>query len=129
MATVYQQWPPGPNFIELLSTQMCLAWNFFLRVTNQISTYCILLVTGYSAVVCLSWKSRGNLLGNLVFIKEEISCKQFVVLSSCMKLVCVYLPGRFCSIREPFTCFIFYYRGVDFGNSGEICLAFTLIRM
>ena len=39
----------GPNFIELLSTKNCLAWNFFLdkiRITNQISICCILLVTG-----------------------------------------------------------------------------------
>ena len=35
-------WRPGPNFIELLSTTICLAWNFFLdenRITNQISTW------------------------------------------------------------------------------------------
>ena len=33
--------------------------------------YCLLL---YLAVVCLSWKPRGNFDGNLVFIKEETSC-------------------------------------------------------
>ena len=51
----------GPNLIELLSTTICLAWSFFLdnnRITNQISICCILLVTWYSAVVCLSWNSR-----------------------------------------------------------------------
>ena len=35
--------------MELLSTKICLAWNFFLdknRITNQISIGCILLVTG-----------------------------------------------------------------------------------
>ena len=40
---------PGPNFIELLSTKICLAWNFFLdknRITNHISICCLLLVTG-----------------------------------------------------------------------------------
>ena len=38
-----------PNYIELLSTKMCLAWNFFLdknKITNQIFMCCILLVTG-----------------------------------------------------------------------------------
>ena len=37
---------PGPNFIELLSTSICLAWNFFLdknRITSQITICCILL--------------------------------------------------------------------------------------
>ena len=40
---------PGPNFIELLSTQICLALNFFLdknRITNQMFICCILRVTG-----------------------------------------------------------------------------------
>ena len=39
----------GPNFIELLSTRICLSWNFFLdknKITNQISIFCILFVTG-----------------------------------------------------------------------------------
>ena len=38
-----------PNFIELLSTQIGLAWNFFPdknMITNQISICCILLDTG-----------------------------------------------------------------------------------
>ena len=39
-----------PNFIELLSTTICLAWNFCLdmknRITNKISICCVLLVTG-----------------------------------------------------------------------------------
>ena len=33
---------PGPNFIELLSITICLAWNVFLdknRITSQISTW------------------------------------------------------------------------------------------
>ena len=41
--------PTGPNFIELLSTTICLAWNSFLdknRISNQISSCWILLVTG-----------------------------------------------------------------------------------
>ena len=40
---------PGPNFRELLSTKICLAWNFFLhknRITKQISNCCKLLITG-----------------------------------------------------------------------------------
>ena len=38
---------PEPNFIELLSSQICLAWNFFLDKNriNRISICCILLVT------------------------------------------------------------------------------------
>ena len=41
---------PGPNFIELLSTKICSACNFFLgknRITNQTSICYILLVTGF----------------------------------------------------------------------------------
>ena len=60
----------GCNFVELLSAKICWAWNFLLdknRITNPICYW-------YSAVVCFSWKSHGNLFGNLVFIKEEISC-------------------------------------------------------
>ena len=62
----------GPDFIELLSTRICLAWNFFLgknRFTNQISICFILLVTGIQLLI-----AHGNLLGNPVFTKEEISC-------------------------------------------------------
>ena len=81
---------PGPNFIELLSTQICLAWSFFLdknRITTQIANCCTLLVTGIQTVVCLSWISRGSLAGNPVFIKVKISgLKQIFVLSSSMKL-------------------------------------------
>ena len=60
---------PGSNFIELLSAQICLAWSFFFdknRITNQISICCRLYCYWYSAVVCLTWQSRGNLVGNPV---------------------------------------------------------------
>ena len=67
----------GPNFIELLSTKICLAWNFFLdknRIANQISICCMLLSHWYTAAVCLPWKSSGNSVGIPVFIKGEVSC-------------------------------------------------------
>ena len=40
---------PGPNFIEVLRTKICLAGNFFLdknRITNPFSICYVLLVTG-----------------------------------------------------------------------------------
>ena len=64
---------PWPNFIKLLSTKMCLAWNFFLdkyRITNQFSICCILLVTVIFSC-CSSWKSHGNLVSNPVVIKQK----------------------------------------------------------
>ena len=54
---------PGPNFIELLSKQICLAWNFFLdenSITNQLFICCILLVTGiqllFANILKSMWK-------------------------------------------------------------------------
>ena len=68
---------PEPNFIELLSTQICLAWSFSLdknRITNQISIFCILLVilvfSCHLLILKITWKFGWN----PVFIKEEISC-------------------------------------------------------
>ena len=46
--------------------------------------YCLLPV--FSCCLLKSWKSRGNLGGYPVFIKEEIHAQQIVVLSSSMKL-------------------------------------------
>ena len=66
--------------------------NFFLdknTITNQISILLHKLLVADSAVVCLSWKSRGNLAGIPVFINEDIS-KQICVFRSSMKLG----PGR-----------------------------------
>ena len=45
----------------------------------HVACYC------YSDVVCLSWKPRGNLVGNPVLVKK-FHAKQTVVLSSSMKL-------------------------------------------
>ena len=53
----------------------------------------------YSAVVCLSWKSRENLVGNLVFI--IFYAKQIVVLSSSMKLGPVGVVLHEANYREP----------------------------
>ena len=61
------QMKQGPNFIKHVSTQICLAWNFFLDkkqdyhpnfICSHIACY------WHSAVVCLSWKSHENLVGN-----------------------------------------------------------------
>ena len=76
---------PWLNFIELLSTTICLAWNFFLdknRITNKTSICCILLVTGIQLMFAESWKSSGIFVGNPVFMEAVMSCKQMFVLSS-----------------------------------------------
>ena len=68
---------PGPNFIELLSTNICLAWNFFPKKIQDYQPNFHLLHPAcywYSALVCWSWKLHGHLVGDPVFVKEEISC-------------------------------------------------------
>ena len=52
---------------HLLSTQICLAWNYFLDKKKQDyrNKFRLLHIAcyWYSAAVCLSWKSRGNFVG------------------------------------------------------------------
>ena len=82
------QWP-GPNFIEMLSTKICLAWNFFLdknRITNQISMWFFRICKQQLSTSKTQYARNGNLVGNPVLIKEEISCYQIFMLSSSMKL-------------------------------------------
>ena len=60
------------NFIQLLSTKICLAWNFFFETKQDYQPNFYLLFIAcywYSAVVCLSWVSHGNLVGSPVFMK------------------------------------------------------------
>ena len=125
----------GPNFIELLSTQICLAWNFSLdknRITNQISIGCILLDTGiiesvltlcwYSAVVC--WKSKISceiLVGNPVFIiKKNFHAKHsiFVRLAALWNWALLawihghhgYIMGQPCVHAQQVQCIPGYHR-------------------
>ena len=54
-------WSPGPNFIELLSTKICLARNFFLHKKQDYRLNLHLFhIDWYSAVVCfflkITWK-------------------------------------------------------------------------
>ena len=97
----------GPNFIELLSTKICLAWHFFLdknRITNQISICYTLLVTG----IQLFFAYPGNhvkIWFEILFLsRQTFHAKQIFVLSSSMKLG----PGRcywhlaFCAAVCPF---------------------------
>ena len=79
---------PGPNFIELLSTKICSALNFFLdknRITNQISVFCILLGTG----IQLSFDYPENhveiWLVILFLSRKKFHSGQIFVLSSFMK--------------------------------------------
>ena len=52
---------PGPNFIEMLSTTICLAWNFFLDknwITNQFPfvAYCLWLIFSCSLLILkITW--------------------------------------------------------------------------
>ena len=80
---------PGPNFIELLSTKICLAWNFFLdknRITNQISICCILLVTGIQLLFAYPENHVEIWLVILFLSRKKFHAKQIFVLSSSMKL-------------------------------------------
>ena len=67
----------GPNFIELLSTKICLAWNFALdknRKANQISMWFSRQANNSWIPVRKQHATNGNLVGNSFLIKEEISC-------------------------------------------------------
>ena len=80
---------PGPNFIELLSTKICLAWNIFAdknRITNQISICCILLVTDIQMLLAYPENHVEIWLVILFLSKKKFYAKQMFVLSSSMKL-------------------------------------------
>ena len=79
----------GPNFIELLSTKICLAWNFFLgknRVTNQISICCILLVAGIQLLFAYPENHMEIWLVVLFLSRKKFHAEQIFVLSCSMKL-------------------------------------------
>ena len=68
---------PGPNFIELLSTKICLALNFFLgknRNTNRISILLHFLVTGIQLLYAYLENHVEMWLRNPVLIKANIWC-------------------------------------------------------
>ena len=65
---------PGPNFIELLSTKICLAWNFFLdknRITNTISIWWILPVTGIQLLLAYPENHMEIWLENLFLLGQK----------------------------------------------------------
>ena len=68
---------PGPNFIELLSTQICLAWNFFLdknRITKQ--SHVIFRISKQQLNISnKKYATNGIFVCNPVFIKEDIACE------------------------------------------------------
>ena len=75
-------WHAVLNFIELLSTTICFAWNFFHdknRITSQISICCMLFLTGIQLLFAcpkFTWKfgwhscsfqERNFMLSNFLF--------------------------------------------------------------
>ena len=93
-------WEPGPNFIEVLSTKICLTWNFFLdknRITNQISIWCILPVTGIQLLFAYP-ENRMEIWFEILFLwRPKFHAKQIFLLSSSMKLG----PGRVLPKTKP----------------------------
>ena len=88
-------WYAGPNFIELLRTKICLAWNFFLgknKITNKISICCILLASGIQLLFAYPENHVEIWLVILFLSRQKFHAKQIFVLSSSMKLG----PGYFC---------------------------------
>ena len=79
----------GPIFMELLSTNNFLAWNFFLhknRITNQISVYCILLVSCIQLLFAYPENHVEIWLVIMFLLRKKFYAKQIFVLSSSMKL-------------------------------------------
>ena len=78
-----------PNLIELLSTKICLAWNYFLdknRITNQTSIWCILLVTSIQLLFAYPENHMEIWLEILFLWRQKFHAKLIVVLSSSVKL-------------------------------------------
>ena len=99
---------PGLNFIELLSTTICLAWNFFLdknRITNQISICCILLVTGIQLLFAYPENHVEIWLVILFLSRKKFHAKQIFVLSSAMNLGpgLIFDDSSKVSLREYFS--------------------------
>ena len=76
---------PEPNFIELLSTKICLSWNFFLidknRITNQIFICCILLDSGVQLLFAYHENHVEILLVILFLLRKKFHAKHIFVLS------------------------------------------------
>ena len=69
--------PPGPNFIKPVSTKICLAGNFFhdRKQNYQPNFHVIFRISQQLMNVSnKQYATDSNLVGNLVFIKKEISC-------------------------------------------------------
>ena len=91
---------PGSIFIELLSTQICLAWNFFLdknRITNKFSICCILLVTGIQLMFAHPENHVEIWLVILFLSRLKFHAKQISMLSSSMKLDPVWKSTNECA--------------------------------
>ena len=98
------EYHPGPNFIELLSTNIFLAWHFqWYKQDNHPNFYLLHIACyWYSAFVCLSWKSCGNLVGNPIFTKEEMS-RCLANFGACMAALWNWVP--FSRVARPMSLF------------------------
>ena len=79
----------GPNFIALLSTQFAkheISFLIKIRIINQISTCCLLLVTGIQLLFAYLENHVEIWLVILFLLWQKIHGKQICVLSSSMKL-------------------------------------------
>ena len=87
-ATANSPWP-GPNFIELLSTKYCLAWNVCLAknwITNQISMWFPGKANNRWIPVTSNLKQLEIWLVILFLTRKKFHAEQIVVLSSSVKL-------------------------------------------
>ena len=87
----------GPNFIELVSTKICSAGNFFLdknKITNQISTWFSGLANNSWIPVKSNMQQTENWLVILFLSRKKCHAKQTFVLSSSMKLGPDHCIGR-----------------------------------
>ena len=78
-----------PNFTELLSTKICLSWNFFLdknRITNQIHICWILLVTGSQLLIAYPENHVKIWLVILFLLRKKFHAQRICVLSSSLKM-------------------------------------------
>ena len=106
-------WWSRSNFIELLSTKICLAWNFFLdknRTINKIYICCILLGTCIQLLFNYPENHVEIWLRNLVFIKAKFHALQVFMLSSSMKLG----PGLFSDVMASYGSPLYFLPFINF---------------
>ena len=87
----------GANFIELLSTKICLAWNFCLnknRINSQISTWFSRWANNSWIPVTSNMQQMEIWLVILFLSRKKCHAKQISVLSSSMKLGPALCPQR-----------------------------------